>query len=292
VFAAVGIAWLLVSHTRMAWPWALLMGVAAGFVVHALIIAMHFALATVAASPTPPEHQLGTAAALACYAGEVAASIRTFSVAQPWLVNSKLAGQRSKTQRPVPVLLLHGFFCNRGLWRSFARTLDNAGHATAAINLEPTFGSIDLYAPLIDHAVRRLRQRTGATKVALVCHSMGGLAARAYLRANGSDSIAKVITLGTPHQGTYLAKFGHGTNAWQMRELSLWLRELRESETPQGNALFTVMLTHHDNIVSPQATQTLPGAKTFEFSGMGHVAMLYNTRVQATVVEELRKANS
>jgi hypothetical protein len=74
-----------------------------------------------------------------------------------------------------------------------------------------------------------------------------------------------------------------------MRELSLWLRELRESETAAGNALFTVILTHHDNIVSPQATQTLPGAKTIEFSGMGHVAMVYNKQVQAAVIEELRR---
>jgi triacylglycerol esterase/lipase EstA (alpha/beta hydrolase family) len=286
--AAAAIAWLLHKYVQMRWSHAIAIGVAAGFVVHALIIAADFALAAIAASPTPSAHRIGWVGGAICYVGEVLASIRTFTFAQPWLVNRKIAGQRSKSRERVPVLLLHGFFCNRALWRPMARKLDAAGHATAAINLEPPFGSIDEYAPLIDHAVRRLMQRTGAKQIALVCHSMGGLAARAYMRAYGDASVAKVITLGTPHQGTYLAKFGHGKNAWQMRLNSLWRNELANSEPAKRRALFTVMFTHHDNIVSPQAIQTIDGAKVVEFSGMGHVAMVYNRRVQDAVMDELR----
>jgi pimeloyl-ACP methyl ester carboxylesterase len=286
--AAGGIAWALHKYLHISWGRAIAIGVAVGFVVHALIIAADFALAAVAASPTPPAHRIGFIGGIACYLGELLASIRTFTFAQPWLVNRKIGGQRSKSRERIPVLFLHGFFCNRALWRPLARRLDKQGHATAAINLEPAFGSIDDYAPLIDHAVRRLKQRTGTEQVALVCHSMGGLAARAYMRTYGEASIAKVITLGTPHQGTYLARFGHGKNAWQMRLSSLWRNELANSEPAKRRALFTIMLTHHDNIVAPQATQTIDGAKVVEFSGMGHVAMVYNRRVQQAVLDELR----
>ncbi|MEC4621908.1 alpha/beta fold hydrolase, partial [Bacillus paranthracis] len=43
---------------------------------------------------------------------------------------------------------------------------------------------------------------------ALVCHSMGGLVARAYLAANSeqSQNVTKVITLGTPHKGSHIAR--------------------------------------------------------------------------------------
>jgi triacylglycerol esterase/lipase EstA (alpha/beta hydrolase family) len=56
--------------------------------------------------------------------------------------------------------------------------------------------------PQVDKAVADLRQRTGAAQVALVCHSMGGLVARAYLRAYGDEAVACVVTLGSPHRGT------------------------------------------------------------------------------------------
>jgi triacylglycerol esterase/lipase EstA (alpha/beta hydrolase family) len=287
--AAAGIAWLLHKHVHLSWGRAIAIGVAAGFVVHALIIASGFTLSRIAASNTPVTHRIGLFGGLMCYLGELLASIRTFTFTQPWLVNRKIAGQRSKAKDCVPVLLLHGFMCNRALWRAMVRRLDAAGHATAAINLEPVFGSIDDYAPLIDHAVRRLQQRTGAAQVALVCHSMGGLAARTYLRSYGQTAIAKVVTLGTPHQGTFLAKFGHGKNARQMRQSSAWLSELANSEPLSRRRLFTVMFTHHDNIVAPQAVQTIDGAKMIEFSGMGHVAMVYNRNVQDAVVSELRQ---
>ncbi|MGL4573603.1 MAG: esterase/lipase family protein [Burkholderiaceae bacterium] len=288
VLAAVAIAWALHKYKAFGWPSAIAIGVATGFVVHAAIILIDFVLAGIAASPTPAQHRIGVFGAIGCYVGELWASIRTFSFAQPWLANRRMAGQRIAYSTGIPVLFLHGYFCNRALWRSLAKTLASRGHASSAINLEPVFGSIDEYTTSIDHAVRRLQSRTGAPKIALVCHSMGGLAARAYLRAHGDGAIAKVITLGTPHQGTFLARFGHGKNTAQMRQVSAWREDLAASESRERRALFTVMLTHHDNIVSPQAVQVLEGAQTVEFSGMGHVAMVYEARVQAAVLQVLQ----
>jgi triacylglycerol lipase len=62
-----------------------------------------------------------------------------------------------------------------------------------------------------------LEANPGATKVLLVSHSMGGLAAREYLqglaRQSGVDTtipyrddVAKLITVGAPHQGTFWAE--------------------------------------------------------------------------------------
>lgn len=43
--------------------------------------------------------------------------------------------------------------------------------------------------------------KNGADKVNLVCHSHGGLVARAYMQRHGSEKIDNFITLGTPHKG-------------------------------------------------------------------------------------------
>ena len=44
-------------------------------------------------------------------------------------------------------------------------------------------------------AVEKLRRETGAARITLVCHSMGGLAARTYLRRHGHHAVQRLIVL-------------------------------------------------------------------------------------------------
>ena len=60
----------------------------------------------------------------------------------------------------------------------------------------------------------------------LVCHSMGGLAARAWLRDADPARVHRIVTIGTPHRGTWLARFGRTVNGRQMRMGGEWLRKL------------------------------------------------------------------
>ncbi|MFO0233996.1 MAG: esterase/lipase family protein, partial [Burkholderiales bacterium] len=184
------------------------------------------------------------------------------------------------------------YFCNRALWRPMAARLIGAGHAVEALDLEPPFASIDDYAPRIADAVEALRVSTGAARVALVGHSMGGLAARAYLRAFGDDAVACVVTLGTPHHGTVHASFGRGRNVRQMRRDSDWLRALAADEPRERLERFTIVLSWQDNIVSPQAIQTLPGARTVMLHGLGHVTLAYDANVAGIVLEALAAAET
>jgi pimeloyl-ACP methyl ester carboxylesterase len=48
----------------------------------------------------------------------------------------------------------------------------------------------------------------GATQVDIVAHSFGGLLIRAYIKKYGIGPIHRIVTLGTPHQGTSIASFG------------------------------------------------------------------------------------
>ena len=118
---------------------------------------------------------------------------------------------------------------------------------------------------------------------------MGGLAARAWMRRYGSARVARVITLGTPHHGTALARFGPGANAVQMRREGPWLRDLAASEGPDVRARIVSIYTHHDNIVAPQDSSVLPGARNIAFGGVGHVALGSNPRVLAEVLQLLRE---
>jgi pimeloyl-ACP methyl ester carboxylesterase len=189
------------------------------------------------------------------------------------------------------VVLVHGFLCNRGLWLSWMPLLRSRGHAYVAVNLEPVFGSIDAYAATVDEAVRRVTQATGLPPV-ILAHSMGGLATRAWLRAFSADArVHRVITLGTPHGGTWLGRWSQATNGRQMQLASPWLQQLQLDEPLTRARLFTCWYSNCDNIVFPARTAALPGARQRFVAGLAHVEMACDQQVMAECLEELAQAD-
>jgi DNA-binding beta-propeller fold protein YncE len=69
-----------------------------------------------------------------------------------------------------------------------------------------TLGPIPAYALALSDAVSIMIQKTEASKINIVAHSMGGLVSRWYLQEDGGNArVQKLIMLGTPNQGTPLA---------------------------------------------------------------------------------------
>ena len=190
------------------------------------------------------------------------------SHAEPDVTTPQDAGTRG-------VVFVHGFVCNRGLWNPWMSQLRALKVPFAAVNLEPVFGSIDDYVAIVESAVARLEAATACAPV-LVAHSMGGLAVRAWLSVATNESRAhRIITIGTPHRGTWLARFGHTVNGKQMRLNSPWLRELALRERPESFAKFTCFYSHCDNIVFPPSTATLEGAANLHVPGTAHVHLTF-----------------
>ncbi len=196
-------------------------------------------------------------------------------------------------QHGLPVLLIHGYGCNSGYWRPLSALLCQAQVAHYGIDLEPPGASIDDFAPQLHSAIERLCRETGQSQVVLVGHSMGGLVARAYLRRYGAAAVARVITLGTPHQGTALslAKYGPGQNVRQMLYGSDWLRTLAAGEANSQRELFSTIYTLHDNIVAPAQSAQLLGAQQRVFAGIGHVALGRHPETLPCVMDEILAAS-
>jgi triacylglycerol lipase len=185
-----------------------------------------------------------------------------------------------------PVVLVHGFFCNRGLWNPWVRRLDAMGIPHEAVDLEPPFAAIDQFVPIVDAAVRRAREATGLAPV-LVGHSMGGLAIRAWCRHRGAQALEmteRIVTIGSPHAGTFTARFARADNARQMGLTSDWLRALADAEGAALRSHFTCFWSHCDNVVMPASTATLPGADNRHLPGQAHVAMVFAPPVLDEVV--------
>lgn len=270
---------------------ALALGLATVLMVRLLINANNFVLASRAASPTPDEFRLGLAGRLHLFGEEFAASMLQSS----WSMPRAMPHQVIYPDSPhPPVLLLHGYGCNSGYWSALTPLLDAARISHATLDLEPVAGDIDGYVPQVQRAALQLCAQAGAAQLVIVAHSMGGLVARAWMREHGIARVARLITLGTPHHGTCLASFGVGRNAAQMRRAgcadgleSPWLRALAAGESAEARALITSIFTHHDNIIAPQTSSVLEGARNIAFGGVGHVALGRNRRVLARVMQEI-----
>ncbi len=222
--------------------------------------------------------------------GEACATVWFFVLTQPWTWRRGALhwfGTAPQGSTRLPVVLVHGYLCNHRLWDRAATALRQRGHAVVAVDLEPVFASIDSYAPRIEAAVQALCGATGAPQVALVGHSMGGLAIRAWMRVHGIERVAKVITLGTPHAGTQVLQPVRTPNGQQMRWDSAWLRELARSETPALRQRLEIALSTHDNIVYPQREQVLSGVPVTVFEGRGHLQLCRDGQVLQWLVQRL-----
>jgi pimeloyl-ACP methyl ester carboxylesterase len=223
--------------------------------------------------------------------GELRAALLIFGLRLPWTRGNPgvlpSTGTAKPGQNALPVLLVHGFVCNHRVWDTVTPQIRAQGHSVLALDLEPLFTSIDDYAPLIDKAVTQLCGQTGACQVLLVGHSMGGLAIRAWLRAYGSTRAAKIITLGTPHQGTRAPQWVSTPNGAQMAWGSDWLLALAQGETPATRQRMRLAFSQHDNIVYPQREQQLEGAQATEFSGIGHLQMCLDENVIGWLLHEV-----
>jgi len=290
--AAGAICYALLRYFAVGAGPALALGVGAVLLVRLLITANNFVLSARFSSATPAAFRLGALGRLRLFGEEFMATLLHSS----WFMARARAGRRIYPDAAAPpVLLLHGYGCNSGYWTHLRRRLDAARISHASLDLEPVTGDIEDYVPLVQRAAEALCADSGAPRLIVVAHSMGGLVARAWMRAHGSARVARVITLGTPHHGTSLANFGVGRNAAQMRRAgaagagaeSDWLRALAASESAATRALVTSIYTHHDNIIAPQTSSVLPGARNIEFGGIGHVALGRNPRILNRVMDEI-----
>ena len=124
---------------------------------------------------------------------------------------------------------------------------------------------------MIEAAVSELERRTSTPPI-VVAHSMGGLALRRWYRDQPqADRIASVITIGTPHHGTLMARLAFSENGRQMRVGSKWLRDLCELEDASRYGQFTCFYSNCDNIVFPPSTATLRGARNRHLEAYPHV---------------------
>ena len=141
---------------------------------------------------------------------------------------------------------------------------------------------------------RRALLATGAGKVHLIGHSLGGLVVREAVQRRGlATSTGTAVTIATPHGGTWVARFGLGPSARAMRPGSDFLNDLGRTELSAGPRW--VMLHGGSDRVVP-ARSAIPDSDeprviTVRPVDAGHRSITRHTTVVRSIVKELLHAD-
>lgn len=159
-------------------------------------------------------------------------------------------GEFDKNKKPV--LLLYGFFASRSSLTNLERILYDRGYEVLSFNLGGLFevfftrGVIEA-AHHLDIKLKELFKHYEFNEISIVAHSKGGLVAFWWLhKLEGYKHCSKLITLGTPFQGTYLVWLGLVTplgfffrDLWEMRPGSSFLRYINHFILPKNFKLYS-----------------------------------------------------
>ncbi len=111
-----------------------------------------------------------------------------------------------------PVVLMHGFgllasFRRGGQLHDEAMHLRKRGVRAYAPNVSP-YTTIAARADHWEQRLEHVLRETGAERLSLIAHSMGGLDARHLISRRGWHArVHALVTLSTPHHGTAIASF-------------------------------------------------------------------------------------
>ena len=282
-------AWL-----HRAWGWSVPAAagtvVAIGLAVRLAIVCFSTTVSWFARTPRAPEQQLSPWGTVRLVLDEWRAMLADNFWFLPFEAIAMRADPPLAPTGAVPVLLVHGYLSNRGILHAVARALERAGIAPVySFNFQGVFQPIADYVAELDERIRKVLEATGQPQLVLVCHSMGGLIARAWIAKHGAGRIRKLVTIASPHNGTHHARLGLGANAKDMCRGSDFCAELARSEGEAGPGCpATSIYSAHDNLVTPQETSRLPWAKNVALHGVAHVEILNVERMHRALVEELR----
>lgn len=140
--------------------------------------------------------------------------------------------QQADDSKPI-VVVVHGYNSCPARNQAMAGAIRDAGFPCGMFAY-PNDYTIITSAQLLSSELCRFRRAEPDRRVILVCHSMGGMVARACIEDSRYDSgnVERMILIAPPTRGTAVAHFAVGTDLWEhwlaRREGGPW-RRLRDS---------------------------------------------------------------
>lgn len=201
------------------------------------------------------------------------------------------ADSRRVHQRPV--LLVHGILGQQHLyWNLFKRRLVGDGFRVHEVVLPyALLGDIRIAARMLADKVDATLAGDKADKVDVICHSAGGLVARYYITyLKGAQKVRHLVTLGTPHGGTYfsyLLHFPFLSIVRQTRPGSHLIQEISGPGAVPKGVKITSLWSPTDLVVLPPESAVLAGAVNIKVPWITHWGFLWSKHIYGMVKDAL-----
>lgn len=204
---------------------------------------------------------------------------------QPLLLAFYLLGRRmGQGSGGVPVVFVHGYSQNRVDFLYLARALQRAPVGRMYGFNYSWLSSVEDSATRLSAFVERVLAETGAQRVDLVCHSLGGLVAITLAnREEGRAQVRRIVTLGSPHGGVaYRGPLIGGA--------ALALRRGHGLDPLPALPVLSVY-SQSDNVVFPASSSALRGerAENLVLDDLGHLTILFSPRAASAIAAFLSR---
>lgn len=202
-----------------------------------------------------------------------------------WLYMGPQAFPALFRPRPAPgkgpvVVLVHGFFCNGGVWNWLGRQLARAGYVRVhTVDLDPLY--LDMQRSLADFhgQLSHILATERVEQAVLIGHSMGGVLVRLY-RRQYRERVSLAVCLGAPHYGTRMSHWVRAGERGPATPKTRWLADANTAhhENAVDHGLINIW-SEADNIVAPQEHARLPGVEEHRYTAHGHLRLAATAEV-------------
>lgn len=190
-----------------------------------------------------------------------------------------------------PVVFIHGFAGKGNQWSSMRQSFLNNGYRADQLHVfnYDWLRSNKTIAAQLATFVDQVRAQTGAAKVDLVTHSMGGLSSRWYIKFGGGQAhVDDWVSIGGPNNGTNVAGLCPTlvTPCKEMQPGSGFLNELNAGDPTPGNVTYVTYRSPCDIVINPVNSTVLPGAANHQTGCLEHISMMSSP----SVIDQVRRA--
>lgn len=183
-----------------------------------------------------------------------------------------------------PILFVHGWNSSSSAWNTMIDRFVAAGYPRSRM-VAITYNSNQSNATIaqqVRSSADALRASTGASRVDIVTHSMGGLSSRYYLKnLGGTAYVDEWVSLGGPNHGTNFA-YGCYLFSAGCRDMiggSSFLDALNSGDETPGAVRYGVFWSSCDEVINPDSSPLLTGATNVGVGCLGHSALRTDVNV-------------
>ncbi|MFJ9025815.1 esterase/lipase family protein [Streptomyces sp. NPDC102259] len=211
------------------------------------------------------------------------------AVATTATTTASVASAAQPLSTSTPVVFVHGYTGSASNWTTAMSVFRLNGWSSSNLFAYEynSYGNNITNAQGLATYVNTVKARTGASKVAIVNHSMGGLVSQYYLKVlGGNTSVSHLASIaGANHGTTYAGACLIYTTCQQMYPGSSFIAQITAGDETPGTTAYATWYSACDGVIIPYTSTRLDGATNNNVLCQTHIGYLTDTVVLGQIAD-------